>query len=147
MRRPSYPLTGYGTLRINLNIGRGPAMKKCLVIDDSSVIRKVASAILTDMNYSVSEARDAEEGLELCQTHQPDVIILDWHMPRSDSLEFLAKLRNTVTGRRPHVIYCTTEKDPDAISKATDAGADSFMLKPFDRAALVNTFANLNLAG
>ena len=121
-------------------------MKKCLVADDSRVIRKVAHAILSDMSYSVSEADNAEEAFELCQTQQPDVVILDWHMPGSDPLDFLSKLRSSFTGRRPYVIYCTTEKDPDIIAQAVEMGADQHMLKPFDRAALVNTFAEIERA-
>jgi len=121
-------------------------MQKCLIIDDTRVIRKVAQAILADMSYIVLEASDTDEALKICQTEQPDVIVLDWYIPDCDSLEFLTTLRSTFTGRRPHVIYCTTEKDPDLISKAMEAGADDLLLKPFNRASLVNKFAEIKRA-
>ncbi len=121
-------------------------MQKCLVIDDISVIRKVAQAILADMNYIVLEASDTDEALKLCQTEQPDVVILDWHIPNCDPLEFLTTLRSTFTGRRPYVIYCSSEKDPDIISRAVEAGADDFILKPFNRSLLVNKFAEIKRA-
>ena len=121
-------------------------MKKCLIVDDASVIRKVADAILSDMNYSVIEAADTKEAATLIQTQQPDVVILDWHIPDCEPLEFLATLRSSLTGRRPYVFYCTTEKDPDIIARALDCGADDILLKPFDRAALVNKFAENKLA-
>lgn len=121
-------------------------MQKCLVIDDTSVIRKVAHAILLDMSYLVLEASDTDEAFKLCKTEQPDVVILDWHIPDCDPLEFLTALRSTFTGRRPYVLYCTSEKDPDIISAAIDAGADDFILKPFNRASLVNKFADIKRA-
>ncbi len=121
-------------------------MQKCLIIDDASVIRKVAQAILSDMNYSVLEAENTQDALKLCQTELPNVIIIDWHIPNCDSLEFIEMLRSTFTGRRPFVIYCTTEKDPDIISKAVEAGADDILLKPFDRVTLVNKFTEIKRA-
>lgn len=121
-------------------------MQKCLIVDDASVIRKVAQVIVSDMNYEVLEASDTETALTLCQTQQPDVIILDWHIPMCDPLEFLESLRSSFTGRRPFVVYCTSEKDPDIIAKAIDAGADDFILKPFDRASLVSKFTEIKRA-
>ena len=68
-------------------------MKTCLVVDDSSVIRKVARRILEDMSFSVEEAADGQEALEKCRAAMPDSIFLDWNMPVMDGLEFLKALR------------------------------------------------------
>lgn len=121
-------------------------MQKCLIIDDADVIRKIASVILSDMGYQVSEAKDTDEALKLCQTESPNVIIVDWHIPHCDPLEFMKSVRSSFVGRRPYIIYCTTEKDPDAIEAALQAGADDFMLKPFDRNTLVNLFTKIKRA-
>lgn len=116
-------------------------MKKCLVVDDSKVIRKVAMAILADMDIETFEAEETSTALKLCQTKMPDLVLLDWHIPGDDPIEFLNDLRASFSGRRPQVIYLTTEKDPDIVSRAIDAGADDYLLKPFDRATFVSKFA------
>ena len=66
-------------------------MKSCLVVDDSSVIRKVARRILEDLSFTITEAEDGQQALERCQAEMPDAILLDWNMPVMDGLEFLAQ--------------------------------------------------------
>lgn len=122
-------------------------MKRCLIIDDSTVIRKVARSILESMQYEVSEAENGREGLDRCrQTPAPDLIILDWYLPVMGAFEFLSSLRQTLSGRRPYIIYCTTENDPNDIARALSAGADDYFLKPFDRASLINKLAEIAVA-
>lgn len=108
-------------------------MKHCLVVDDSSVIRKVARHILEEMRFSTAEAENGEEALAQCRSRMPDVVLLDWSMPATDSLDLLAALRKEAGGHRPKVIFCTTENDPEQIGRALAAGADDYMMKPFDR--------------
>jgi two-component system chemotaxis response regulator CheY len=109
-------------------------MKHCLIVDDSSVVRKVARRIMEDLNFIVSEAEDGAEGLAICRQSMPDVILLDWSMPVMDGIEFLAKLRQDESGGdRPKVVFCTSEYDVAQIAKAVRAGADDFLMKPFDR--------------
>ena len=108
-------------------------MQSCLVVDDSSVVRKVARRILEGFNLDVAEAGDGAEALVICERSMPDFILLDWHLPVMDGLEFLVSLRNTDGGKRPKVVFCTSEVDVAQIAKAHRAGADEYMLKPFDR--------------
>jgi two-component system chemotaxis response regulator CheY len=64
----------------------------------------------------------------------PDIILLDWSMPVMDGVEFLSQLRKQLSGGdKPKVVFCTTENDVAQIAKAMRAGADDFLLKPFDR--------------
>lgn len=121
-------------------------MKRCLIVDDSSVIRKIARVILERQGYEISEAENGKEALARCKTEVPDIILLDWHMPVMSALEFLAALRVSISGRRPHIVYCTTENDLGDISRALAAGADDVMLKPFDRASLLAKMANVAAA-
>jgi two-component system chemotaxis response regulator CheY len=109
-------------------------MKYCLVVDDSSVIRKVARRILEDFDFTVAEAEDGRAALDACRRKMPDMILLDWHLPVMDGIEFLASLRQMERGREPKVVYCTSEADVAQIAKALRAGADEYILKPFDRA-------------
>jgi two-component system chemotaxis response regulator CheY len=112
-------------------------MKTCLVVDDSKVIRKVARHILEALHFNVEEAGDGREALDRCEAgNLPDVILLDWNMPVMSGMEFLRSLRGSALPVRPKVVFCTTENDVAHIRAAIDAGADEYMMKPFDRDTL-----------
>ena len=111
-------------------------MKTCLIVDDSKVIRKVARHILETLDFEVSEAADGREALDSCLSSVPDVILLDWNMPVMSGMDFLRALRNTALASRPKVVFCTTENGMAYIRAAIDAGADEYVMKPFDRETL-----------
>ena len=111
-------------------------MKTCLVVDDSKVIRKVARHILETLNFSVSEAADGREALDACLQSAPDVILLDWNMPVMSGMEFLRALKNSAVAGKPKVVFCTTENGMAYIRAAIEAGADEYVMKPFDRDTL-----------
>jgi two-component system chemotaxis response regulator CheY len=94
------------------------AMKTCLVVDDSRVIRKVARRIL--------------EALAWCRSAMPDAILLDWNMPVMTGIEFLRRLREEPEGETPVVVFCTVENDLAHIREALEAGANEYIMKPFD---------------
>ncbi|TDQ67318.1 two-component system chemotaxis response regulator CheY [Maritalea mobilis] len=118
-------------------------MKTCLIVDDSSVIRKVARRILEEIGFEVDEAEDGQEAFEKCTKNMPDTILLDWNMPVMSGLEFLKKLRSYVGGEMPKIVFCTTENDVGHIAMALKAGADEYMMKPFDREILEGKFLGL----
>ncbi|GLQ56715.1 response regulator [Devosia nitrariae] len=115
-------------------------MKSCLIVDDSSVVRKVARRILEDLDYVVEEAEDGQEAYDKCRQEMPDAILLDWNMPIMSGLEFLKLLRAYVGGEKPRVVYCTIENEVGHIAMALKAGANDYMFKPFDRALLEAKF-------
>ena len=108
-------------------------MKHCLVVDDSAVIRKVARRILEGLSLRVTEAEDGKLALASCQTEMPDAVLLDWNMPIMDGYDFLRQLRRMPGGTKPKVVFCTTENDVAQIARAVHAGADEYVMKPFDR--------------
>jgi two-component system, chemotaxis family, chemotaxis protein CheY len=107
-------------------------MKSCLIVDDSRVVRKVASRIVLDLGFSCLEAEDGQKAVEACTLAMPDVILLDWNMPVMSGIEFLEKLRQMPNGGSPKVIFCTTENDMSHIQRAMQAGANEYIMKPFD---------------
>ena len=111
-------------------------MKTCLVVDDSKVIRKVARHILETLDFTVSEACDGREALAACMASIPDVILLDWNMPVMSGMEFLQALTTAKMTARPKIIFCTTENGISHIKAAVEAGADEYVMKPFDRETL-----------
>lgn len=108
-------------------------MKSCLVVDDSKVIRRVARHILETLDFEVREAGDGREALSSCIDTPPDVILLDWNMPVMSGMDFLRALKETTLPVRPKVVFCTTENGMAYIRAAIDAGADEYVMKPFDR--------------
>jgi two-component system chemotaxis response regulator CheY len=104
-----------------------------LVVDDSSVIRKVARRILEGLEFQIIEAEDGEQALQACQNQLPDAVLLDWNMPKMDGYEFLRQLRRMPGGDVPRVVFCTTENDVAHIARALHAGANEYIMKPFDK--------------
>lgn len=108
-------------------------MKRCLVVDDSDIIRKVARRILEDMNVEVQEAETGQAAINACRETPPDAVVLDWLMPDMTAIEWLGALRHAAHVSRPFILYCTTENDAEDIARALSAGADDVLMKPFSR--------------
>ena len=122
-------------------------MKTCLVVDDSRVIRKVARRILEDLGFEISEAADGMEAMAWCRTAMPEAILLDWNMTVMDGLEFLRQLRKEPDGDQPVVVFCTVENDLEHITQALEAGADEYIMKPFDGDILEAKLSQAGLIG
>src|SRR5262245_34358253 len=120
-------------------------MKTCLVVDDSSVIRKVARRILEGLDFKITEAENGEKALEACRDGMPDAVLLDWNMPVMDGYEFLRHLRQMPGGKGPKVVFCTTENDVAHIARAMHAGADEYNMKPFDKEIMTAKFQEVGL--
>jgi two-component system, chemotaxis family, chemotaxis protein CheY len=120
-------------------------MKTCLVVDDSSVIRKVARRILEGLDFEISEAENGQEAMVSCREQIPDAILLDWNMPKMDGYEFLRALRRLPGGDKPKVVFCTTENDVAHIARALHAGANEYIMKPFDKDIVEAKFQEVGL--
>src|SRR5262249_59576723 len=99
-----------------------------LVVDDSSVIRKVARRILERLEFEIAEAEDGEQALEACRASMPDAVLLDWNMPKMDGYEFLRALRRMPDGVQPKVGLWTTGNDLAHIARALHAGANEYLI-------------------
>jgi len=118
-------------------------MTTCLVVDDSSVVRKIIRKILEEMGLTVREAFDGQNALEMCEQENPDIILLDWNMPVMDGMEFLKKYREK--NKTTTVIFCTTENDITKIMLAMEAGANEYIMKPFDASIIKTKFQQMGL--
>ena len=118
-------------------------MKEVLVVDDSPVVRKIARRMLEGMRFQTQEASDGRQALAACSFQMPDAIFVDANMPVLDGFEFVKEVRRLPGGERPKIVYCTSEYDVAQIARAMHAGADDFMMKPFDREAMVLKFEAL----
>lgn len=115
----------------------------CLIVDDSRIIRKVARRIVEGLGFEVDEAADGVEALTYCMGAMPHVVLLDWQMPVMDGLSFLRSLRELPGGRTPKVLFCSVETRADRIAEALSAGADDYVMKPFDGEILHSKFAEV----
>lgn len=110
--------------------------KTCLIVDDSRVIRKVSSKIALSLGYVPVEAENGEEALARCKKSMPDLVLTDWNMPEMDGIEFVRRLRSIPTPKEPVVVFCTSNGEAKDIHDGIAAGADDYIVKPFDEAAL-----------
>lgn len=107
-------------------------MTDFLIVDDSGVVRKVARRILESFDFTCFEAEDGAKALAFCENQRPDAILLDWNMPNMTGIEFIKALKERQGESMPPVIFCTTENDMDFITRAIEAGATEYIMKPFD---------------
>ena len=120
-------------------------MKSCLVVDDSKVVRMVARKILEGLNFQIVEAENGKLAMEECVKAMPDAILLDWNMPVMSGIEFLRLLRKMDGGQTPIVVFCTTENDIQHIQEAITAGANEYIMKPFDSEIIESKFSQVGL--
>jgi two-component system, chemotaxis family, chemotaxis protein CheY len=122
------------------------AMKRCMFVDDSSVIRKVAKRILGSPEMVVVEAGSALEALDMCRAEMPDIIVVDSMLPDMSAVEFIQHVLAMTGQVKPQIMLCLTELDIGAIMRAKRAGAQGYLLKPFNRAQLLERFRQLQAA-
>ncbi|WP_413208146.1 response regulator [Rhodospirillum sp. A1_3_36] len=120
-------------------------MKSCLIVDDSKVIRMVAKKILQELQFETIEAEDGKVALDACKSALPTAVLLDWNMPVMNGIEFLRELRKLPDGENVVVVFCTTENDIDHIQEAIQAGANEYIMKPFDSEILAAKFQQVGL--
>ena len=107
-------------------------LKKIVVAEDDDAIAHMVSMALGDAGYLCLRARDGDEALRLVKAHDPDLLILDVMMPRVDGLEVARRLKSDVMWSRTPILMLTALSGIDSEVQGLDAGADSYMAKPFD---------------
>ncbi len=120
-------------------------MKSCLIVDDSKVIRMVARKILQELSFETIEAADGQQALDECVKEMPTAVLLDWNMPVMSGIEYLRELRKLPGGDEPVVVFCTTENDIEHIQEAIEAGANEYIMKPFDSEIIQAKFSQVGL--
>jgi two-component system, chemotaxis family, chemotaxis protein CheY len=119
--------------------------KICMVVDDSGVVRKVSRRILEALSYEVVEAENGQKALEVAEASNPSLILLDWNMPVMSGIEFLREFRKKKDIMTVKVIFCTTENDITKIMMAMEAGANEYIMKPFDEEIIKTKLTQMGL--
>jgi two-component system chemotaxis response regulator CheY len=119
---------------------------RALIVDDSRFVRGYLRGLLEEKGIECEEAADGRAGMEqLKQRPAFDLALVDWNMPVMSGLEMLQQLRAEGYGDMK-VMMVTTEAENAYILRALDAGADEYLMKPFDNEALTEKLAMLGLA-
>ncbi len=117
--------------------------KKVLVIDDNPTDLRLIASLLEAKGYSVTAADDAAVGLELAMTMRPDVLVLDVMMPIINGYNICRLLKNHPECEKIPILLVTSRSSEEDRKIGEEAGADSYMAKPFDVDALLETVARL----
>ena len=121
-------------------------MKRCMIVDDSSVIRKVAKRILGGPDMTVVEAANGTQAIEMCTVQMPDLLIVEGAMKDIAAVEFIRHVMSIPSPVRPQIMVCMSHFDIGFIMRAKRAGASGYVLKPFSRAQLLERFRTLQVA-
>ena len=118
-------------------------MKRCMFVDDSAVIRKVAKRILGGPDLQIIEASSGFDAVAICMSDMPEIIVVDGALSDMSAVEFIRRVRAIDTPVKPQIAVCLTEVDIGAIMRAKRAGAQGYLLKPFNRPQLLDRFRML----
>jgi len=121
-------------------------MKRCIFVDDSAVIRKVARRILSSPELLVIEASTGFEAVAMCAADMPDIIVVDGALSDMPAIEFIRRVRAIDGHVKPRIAICLAEMDVGQIMRAKRAGAHGYLLKPFNRPQLLDRFRSLQAA-
>jgi two-component system chemotaxis response regulator CheY len=116
---------------------------RALIVDDSRFVRDYLRGLLEEMEIECEEAADGRAGLSQLHESEPfDLALVDWNMPVMDGLDMLKTMR--AEGYSDvKVMMVTTEAEDDFIIRSLEAGADEYLMKPFDNEALMQKLAML----
>ncbi len=121
-------------------------MKRCMIVDDSSVVRKVAKRILAGPELVVIEAANGRQAIEMCAAQMPDMIMVEGALHDMATVDFIRQVMSIATTVKPNVVVCFSQFDVAAIMRTKRAGASGYVLKPFNRSHLLDRFRDVTIA-
>jgi two-component system chemotaxis response regulator CheY len=111
---------------------------RALVIDDSRTIRTIIGKILREIGMDVVEAGNGLQALELLKLHADiELVLVDWNMPVMNGLDFIKSIRAHGAYDHLRILMVTSETEIDQVTRAMNAGANEYLMKPFSREVLI----------
>jgi two-component system chemotaxis response regulator CheY len=121
-------------------------MTQALVVDDARAMRAILGSFLTDLGFEVHEAGSGLEALVMIHKMPAvDLVLVDWNMPEMDGCEFLERIRAEADFADVPVMMVTTESEMDRVNIALEAGANEYLMKPFDKETLLEKLLLLGI--
>jgi diguanylate cyclase (GGDEF)-like protein len=117
--------------------GDDAAPTRLLLIDDDERMLRLIGHHLRKEGYEVDTATSSEDGLRKALSHNPQILITDWMMPGMTGVELCSTLRQTEAGRKVYVLIVTAREDDERVVEAFSAGADDYIVKPFNPRILI----------
>jgi two-component system phosphate regulon response regulator PhoB len=118
-------------------------MPRILIVEDDEDVRALIGHKLRRAGHEVTEAGDGEEGLAAARAGSPDLIVLDWMMPKLTGIEVCAQVRADTTLTQPRILLLTAKSQDSDIALALATGADGYLIKPFRANDLLERVAAL----
>ena len=118
---------------------------RALVIDDSKSIRSILTKILVEIGFSVSEAANGLEALEVIKQEKADLALVDWNMPDMNGFEFIQEVRKDNTYKDMRLMMVTTETEMNKVVEALEAGANEYVMKPFTKEMIIEKLALMGM--
>jgi two-component system chemotaxis response regulator CheY len=117
-----------------------------MVIDDSRAMRTILGKMLKELGFETSDAVNGKAALEALKISGPlDLALVDWNMPEMNGYEFIQALRSDHAFDSMRVMMVTTEADLENVSKALEAGANEYLMKPFTKEAVSEKLSMLGI--
>lgn len=107
-------------------------LKKLVIAEDEEAIAHLIAATLGDAGFLCLRARDGEAALELVRTELPDLLVLDWMLPKMDGIEVCRRVKRDIVLSRVPILMLTSMSDVENRIEGLEAGADDYLSKPFD---------------
>lgn len=114
-----------------------------LCVDDSATVRKIIGMALSEAGHTAVEAENGRVALDKLSSSTPDCVILDINMPVMGGIEFLGEKQKLPSAASIPVIVLTTQDEEALRAQAMGLGANGFLAKPFDKAALLAAVARI----
>ena len=119
---------------------------KALVIDDSRAMRSILRGILASLDVEVVEAADGRQAVDILAVDQDfDLALVDWNLPEMSGLEFVTEIRKDPRLSGMPLLMVTTETEFKRVTQALQAGANEYIMKPFDRDMLLDKLVMLGI--
>lgn len=116
-------------------------MLRLLIADESQAVREIGARILSEIGFDVVESASALDAFAKCQALLPNVVIVDAGL--TGALDLIANIRAMPNGNLVQIHYCVTKADLRCLMEGKKAGANDFLLKPFDRKVLGAVFSGM----
>jgi two-component system chemotaxis response regulator CheY len=119
---------------------------RALVIDDSRAVRMIIGATLRELGIEVLEAANGLEALQQMERHpEVELLLVDWNMPRMNGIEFVRAVRAERRYDAARILMVTSEAQADHVTLALNAGANEYLMKPFNKDVLVAKLSLLDV--
>lgn len=125
---------------------RSPTLVKALIVDDSKAMRMIIKRIVTELGYATLEAGDGQQALDVLKANGPvQLALVDWNMPVMNGYEFVCEVRKLADHKDMRILMVTTETDVSNVTRALEAGASEYLMKPFTKEGIADKLAIIGL--